>query len=98
MCAGHLLKCRVVYHRSRPTTRGLNSPPLYPGLLAPNTRKRLIEDLDRSIGLFLRQHQRRAQADRVLPCPEHQQSPSETVLDDGITLAGGALLGLAIAY
>ncbi len=52
--------------------------------------------LDRGVCLLSRQHQRRREADRILPRPEHQQSAVERRRDDRVALAGRALLGLAI--
>src|SRR4051812_21391234 len=57
---------------------------------------RLIERVDRAVGLLLREDQRRAQADRVAAGAERQDALGEHAIDDEIALLAGAHLGLAI--
>src|SRR5471032_2709613 len=60
--------------------------------------QRLAEDPDGGLRLPAREHERRREADRILPRPEHQEPTHECGGDDRITLGGRALLGLPIAH
>ena len=74
----------------KPRTRGC-IPPRY-------RADRFVQDLDRGVGLLLRQHEWRRQADGILPGAEDEQAALEALVDDAIALGRRALLGLAIAH
>lgn len=56
----------------------------HPNSLAANRLDALFQHVQRVICLVLAQHQRRRQANRVLPCPQHQHTPFERHLLDPV--------------
>src|SRR4029079_19043106 len=60
--------------------------------------QRFVEDPDRGLRFPARQHERRREADRVLPRAQHQQPAVEHRRYHGIPLPCRALLRLTIAH